>query len=1241
MSFISLHVHTHYSLLESTVKVPDLVARAKEFAMPAVAVADLGNMFGAVDFYFAAKAAGIKPIVGAEIFYVTGSRLEKTKPARRVQMDASASQDARLFHLVLLCKNAEGYRNLCELVTKGYSEGFLGKPRVDRESLLRHREGLVALTAGLKGELAYHVASGRPDRAEEALAWLRETYRDDLYLEIQENGIPEQAAVNRFLADSAKKLGVPLVAAAETFYLKPEQAVAQEVLMCIGAGRTLDEARGVRLVPDEFWFKDEATVTREFAWAPEAISNTALAAAKCDFTFKLKDEKGKQIYHLPDFRPTVLAAGERFSSEKFSVEQELREQASRGLEGRFVEPSFEPARTAPGWAAKKKTYEARLQEELDMIVRTGFSGYFLVVADFIGFAKSKGIPVGPGRGSGAGSIVAWALKITDVDPIPLNLLFERFINPERISLPDFDIDFCQNRRQEVIDYVVGKYGRDKVSQIATFGKLLAKGVVRDVSRVMGYSFSDVDPIAKLIPEELGMTLESAFEREQRLRELIEKDPRAARLFEIARLLEGLNRHVSVHAAGVVITNRPLTEYCPLFTGKEGEAVIQYDKDFAEKVGLVKFDFLGLKTLTVIDNAVKFVRETQLEKGAKEPELFRLDRMSYADPEVYKLISSGDTDGIFQLESSGMKDLCSRVQPGNLEDITAINALYRPGPLNSGMVDDFINRKHGVTPVTYELPQLKGILEETYGVIVYQEQVMRVARVLAGYTLGEADILRRAMGKKKKEEMDKQREKFVQGCAKNSEGPIPAETANRIFDLLAKFAEYGFNKSHSAAYGVLSYQTAYMKRHYPAQFMAAMLATEMHDTDKMSQYLGDARLHGIAVLPPDVNASKKTFSVVERDEAGIGIRFGMEAIKGVGGVAVDAILAERESKGPFKGFIDFCARVPLRKVNKKVLESLISSGAFDSVAEENRATLFESVEAVIDHSSKLQEQADLGQVSFFDQYKPDSFKLETSTGHLFKRVPDWGDSKKLQMEKQLVGFYVSGHPMDKWWQVAKNFVSGDLTWIIEQFPAKKEASARAPKETSSAGSFKKGSVGKGGWRRDEGPRWDIVTAALVGSFREITTKKGSRMAFVEFEDARAKIEAVCFPEAYEQFGALIRRSVDECLPFVITGNVALDEETPKIFIRSIDPVSEFQKRRVSQVIFRLDPSQVDAERLALLRAAIVRHRGKCATYLEYAGAVSGTEFSSRHALPQELFVNPSADFVKEVNALFGEDVVKFG
>ncbi|MGE4234306.1 MAG: DNA polymerase III subunit alpha [Bacteriovoracia bacterium] len=1193
--FAHLHVHTSYSLLEGAIKIPELMPRVRELGMPAVAITDHGNMFGAVDFYLSAKSAGIKPILGCEVYYTTGSRFDK-----RAKRKVGETESQRIHRLVLLCRDANGYRSLCELVTKGYTEGFDFRPRVDRELLEQYSEGLFALTSGLKGEVAFDICQGRIEQAEKTVAWLQGIYKDNLALEIQENGLPEQSKVNSAVVEIGKKSGLMVVATADAHYLKPEQGSAHEVLMCIGAGRTLDDSKAARLCQDEFWLKDKETLDKQFHWIPEALSNTLLVAEKCNFDFKVKDERGRQIYHLPDFK----VEGD------ISVEEFLRQSAQQGLEERLavIQPK------------DRTVYDNRLKEELEMIIQTGFSGYFLVVSDFIKYAKSKNIPVGPGRGSGAGSLVAYSLKITDIDPIPFGLLFERFINPERISMPDFDVDFCQDRRQEVIEYVIQKYGKDNVSQIITFGKLLARGVVRDVGRVLGFIHAEVDQLAKLIPEELGITIGEAFEKESRLQEACDRDPKVAKLFDVARSLEGLSRHASVHAAGVVITNRPLVEYCPLYVGKEGESVIQYDKDFAEKIGLVKFDFLGLKTLTVIANAVRFIQERTK---------FSIDQIKDGDEKVYALISKGQTDGVFQLESSGMKDLCQRVQPNNIEDLTAINALYRPGPLNSGMVDDYINRKHGRTPVVYELPQLEEILKETYGVIVYQEQVMRVARVLANYSLGEADLLRRAMGKKKPEEMAKQKDKFVAGCLANG---IEKAKAEALFALLEKFAEYGFNKSHSAAYGVLSYQTAYLKTYYPAEFMAALMATEMNDTDKLTQYIDDARKHGIEVLAPDVNASRRTFTVVPHPETGKdSIRFGLEAIKGVGGVAVDVILENRDTNGPFKSFVDFCKRVTLRKVNKKVLESLISAGTFDQIAEENRATLFESVETVIDYASRVQEQADLGQVSMFDEYKP--MDINNNNQVLFQKNPEWPESKKLLLEKQLMGFYVSGHPMEKSWALVKDFVYGSLQQIVTDFGSKKE-------KWQNEGSKKRDFSGGPASRNAPDPsRWEVTTAGIVGSFREIITKKGTKMAFVEFEDAHSKIEGICFPEPYQSLSEIIRQSNATLEPLIITGQVALEEETPKLFVRGLSRIEDYQKRKIQNVLLKLNPEQVDTHKLAQLRALMVKHQGKCPAVLEYRGRIAGSSILSRHLLPKELCVNPTSEFVHEINGIFGQDVVR--
>lgn len=1258
MSFVHLHVHTQYSLLEGALKIPQLIARAKEYGMPAVAITDHGNLFGAVDFYFAAKNAGIKPIIGCEIFYTIGSRQSKGlrglvgSKAKKITPTEQEELEQRLFRLVLLCQNQAGYESLCRLVTQSYTEGFYqGKPRADRELIELNSNGLIALTAGLKGEIGYFYLNGKKERALESVEWLHRTFKENLHLELIENGLPEQHRLNLFKKQISEEKNIPLVATGDVHYLDSKQGPAQEVLMCIATGRQISENRTVRLVPHDLWLKGPQVMEEAFAWCPEAVENTVKIAEKCHFDFQIKDARGKPIYHLPQYRPeqwsdasseipeyvtqqVQLAQKHQelaYQDGTFSESGFLRVAAQEGLLDRFEQKKKDPT-FAEKFESIKNIYYERLEEELQMIIRTGFSGYFLIVSDFIGYAKSKKIPVGPGRGSGAGSLVAYALKITDIDPIQFNLLFERFINPERISMPDFDVDFCQDRRQEVIEYVIQKYGKEHVSQIITFGKLLARGVIRDVGRVMGVPYSEVDLLAKLIPEELGIQLADAFEREPKLNEMAEMNPAYATLFESAKALEGLSRHASVHAAGVVITNRPLVQYCPLYLGKEGESVIQFDKDFAEKIGLVKFDFLGLKTLTVIDNAVRFIQETQKEqnKHSDKLKLFTLDQINYSDPKVYELITLGDTDGVFQLESSGMKDLCMRAQPHNIEDITAINALYRPGPLNSGMVDDYINRKHGRTEVVYELPQLKDILEETYGVIVYQEQVMRIARVLANYSLGEADILRRAMGKKKPEEMAKQKSKFIEGCESNK---IPTKTAEYIFDLLAKFAEYGFNKSHSAAYAVLSYQTAYLKRYYPAQFMAALMATEMSDTDKMAQYIADAKRRGIEILPPDINESKKTFSVVERAEekketSKMAVRFGLEAIKGVGGVAVDIILEERNEKGPFKDFVDFCKRVPIKKVNKKVVESLIGAGAFDQIAARNRATLIESLPVVMEYAVSYQEQIDLGQVNLFDDFQQTKIQMEVNVEHLFKTVPEWPDAQKLQLEKQLVGFYISGHPVEKYWPLIKEFLAGDIQWFKNEFETRKKKPHVSP-QTPSHGAH--------GY---SAPKWDVGFLGLIVSCKEITTKKGSKMCFLEIEDTRNKIEGVCFPESYEQNQALIKQSLAESIPFLIYGNIPMDEENPKVFVRSLEPVSQVQKRKIQSILFQLDPEKTNSHQLAQLRAILLKHPGSSPTFLEYLGKVQGTPFQSRHRLPPELAIQPSVEMIREINLIFGREVVKF-
>ncbi|HEY6006924.1 MAG TPA: DNA polymerase III subunit alpha, partial [Geobacteraceae bacterium] len=867
--FVHLHLHSQYSLLDGAIRIGDLVKKAKEYAMPAVAVTDHGNMFGAMEFYLKCQGSGVKPIIGAEVYVAPGSRFSKEAN--------SASGEGSAFHLILLCENNVGYKNLSRLVSTGYKEGFYYKPRIDKEVLAAHSEGLICLSACLKGEVAWLCGRNRVEEAVATARWFSELFPERYYIELQENTLPEQTVANERLLEVARELSLPLVATNDCHYLNKADAHAHEILLCIQTGKTMNDENRMRFSADEFYMKSPQEMAAAFHYAPEALANTVRIAERCNLEFDFK------TYHFPRFEPPP---GE-------SLDEMLERQAHEGLSERLVTIRAKYPDLTP---EQEKGYFDRLRIELDCIKQMGFPGYFLIVADFINWAKDHGIPVGPGRGSAAGSLVAYAIRITDLDPLPYNLLFERFLNPERISMPDIDVDFCQDRREEVIHYVTEKYGRDKVCQIITFGTMAARGVIRDVGRALDMAYGDVDRIAKLVPEVLGISLEEALKQEPKMNELAAGDPRVKELLDTALCLEGLARHASTHAAGVVVAPDVLEEFCPVYKDqKSGSLTTQYSMKYVEKIGLVKFDFLGLKNLTVIDNAVKLVR------AGKLPE-FDITRLRDDDEESYKLLQAGNTTGVFQLESSGMKELLTKLKPSCFEDIIAVCALYRPGPLGSGMVDDFIERKHGRKKVVYDLPQLEPILKDTYGVIVYQEQVMQIARTLAGYSLGGADLLRRAMGKKDPAEMAKQRDIFLEGAKKNS---IDTKKAEGIFDLMAKFAEYGFNKSHSAAYALVAYQTAYLKAHHPVEFLAALLTEDMGNTDKVIKNIADCREMGIEVLPPDINASDKSFRVL-----GNSIRFGFGAIKNVGESAILAILEARQ-EGPFKDIYEFCERVDLR------------------------------------------------------------------------------------------------------------------------------------------------------------------------------------------------------------------------------------------------------------------------------------------------------------------------------------------
>lgn len=1174
-SFVHLHLHTQYSLLDGAIRLPDLIKKASELGVPAIAQTDHGNMFGAIDFYTRCKKAGIKPILGSEIYFTPGSRHDRSaaKKAKSVSSQDAEESSRQIHHLILLCKNNTGYHNLCKLLSRAYLEGFYYKPRADIDLLKEYSEGLICTTACLKGEVGYNFFTDQDDKAVKAIHKLHEIFQDDFYLEIQENGIPEQAIVNKKVIEYAQEHKIQLVATNDAHYMTPEDAQAQEVLLCVQTGKTYADENRMRMTSQEFYYKSPEQMRAAFAHVPEACDNTLRIADKCNVELKWTDDEGKQIYHLPDF---PIDTGE-------TTEDYFRRVSREGLEKRFAGPHFSKLREQENWESElAPRYWQRLNDELEMIIQMGFPGYFLIVGDFIQWSKDQGIPVGPGRGSGAGSLVAYALQITNIDPLPYNLLFERFINPERISMPDFDIDFCQSGRGRVIDYVTQKYGEDRVGQIITFGKLQAKAVIRDVSRVFALPYSEADMLSKLVPDELGITLEKALEMEPKFEELM-KDHKIKQIINISKRLEGLLRHASIHAAGVIITSEPLVHYCPLFRGREGEKVVQFDKDFSETIGLVKFDFLGLKTLTVIDHASKFIRRDY------DPN-FDIEEIDIEDKNVYDFVSRGETIGVFQLESSGMIELCKRIQPGTLDDITAINALYRPGPLESGMVDDFIDIKHGRKDMTFPFAELEPVLKDTYGVIVYQEQVMNIARVIGGYTLGQADMLRRAMGKKKVEEMDRHKEIFRTGA---KERGFDEKKAVDLFELMAKFAAYGFNKSHAVAYGLIAYQTAFLKHYYPAPFFAALLSTELSNADKVTSYISDAKRYKIAVLPPDVNESIWHFNVVEGN-----IRFGMGAVKNVGESAVEEMIREREENGPFTGFIDFCERVNLKMVNKRVIESLIKVGGFDQCERLNRKTLLENMELIVSYGQKKQEDKALGQVNLFDLGGGPS-QAETMDLLDIKEVDDFDEREKLSYEYQLLGIYVSGHPLDRFKDIITQMTSMSLAELQEINGQDKR---------------------------------DFTVGGMITEKKVILTKKGDKMCFATLEDHSGKIECLVFPRVFAEYESLLQSEE----PIMMMGQVNLSEEPRKFFPTKIQKLKDQAEERVTGVRINVKMEQLNPQKLERFKQVLLSYRGTVPGQIIF----EGSDIRARMRLNQDFLVNPTPQLAAKINELFNDNSVKF-
>ena len=1108
--FVHLHLHTEYSLLDGACRIGELLDHAKKAGAPALAVTEHGNLFSSVMFHDEARKRGIKPILGCEVYVAPGSRHER-----------SGTPGETNNHFVLLAENLTGYHNLIKLVSAGYTEGFYYKPRIDKELLARHAEGLVGLSSCLKGEVATGLRTEQPKRALEAAA----TYRDILgpgnfFLEMQYQGIEEQRVVNTGILPMARDLDLPLVCTNDVHYLRREDRRPHDVLLCIGTGKNVSDEQRLRYHGDQFYLKTGDEMRAVFGDFPAAMSNTVAIAERCNV--ELADDES----HLPNFDVP----------EPFTLDGYFEHVTREGFRRRL-----ETLRRQEGAGTLKHAiadYEARLAYEMDVIVRMRYPGYFLIVWDFIRYARERGIPVGPGRGSAAGSLVAWCLQITDVDPMRFDLIFERFLNPERISLPDIDIDFCERRRGEVIDYVTRKYGRDNVAQIITFGTMKARAVVRDVGRTMGMSYADVDRVAKQIPPALNMTLDKALEESPDLKSQEQRDPQVKELLSVARRLEGITRHASVHAAGVVITPRPVTEFAPVYKSQKDEITTQWAMKQVERMGLLKMDFLGLSTLTLLHDAVDHIRETTGESIA-------LDRLPMDDAKTYQLFCDGQTLGIFQFESSGMRDTLRKAKPQRFEDLIALNALYRPGPLQGGVVDRFIKRRHGREAIEYDAPGLEPILRDTYGVIAYQEQVMRIASDLAGFTMGDADHLRKAMGKKDASVMEAQREKFVEGAVARQ---VPRGQAVTIFNFIEFFAGYGFNKSHSTTYALLAYQTAYLKSNYPRHFMAALMTIEAQNTDKLAMYLGECRDMGIPVLGPDLNASAMGFRVDPE-----GVRFGLAAVKNVGGNAIDAILACRERHGRIESLFRLCEDVDLRLVNKRVFESLVKAGAFDSVlpsgqrrSHEGRAQLLAVLDRAFDHGNRVQRDRERGQAQLFDAMdaggEPDGAA----------RLPDveaWTPSEQLAFEKESLGLYLSGHPIDGY---------------RDQLEAAGARTVDAPAAADST----------------------VFMGGIISGYRPRKTRQGAPMAVFTLEDRTGGVEVVVFPKTYERCGDVL----DADRLVVVSGRLDRDEEVPRVMAEDVRPIESLSGVVGRTLSIRLSTSRHDRETLRALAELFDLHRG---------------------------------------------------
>ncbi len=1100
---------------------------------------DHGNLFGAIDFYQSAVKAGVKPIIGCEAYIAPGSRHDKSA-------SATSQKGMGTSHLVLFARDEAGYKNLMKLVSLGYLEGFYYRPRMDKEILAQYSEGLLGTSACLRGEVAWYLRNKDYNGALKAADDYQQIFgKGNFYLELMEHGIEEQKIVNEGLLRLAQDLNLPLIATNDVHYLAQNQFTAHEALLCIQTQTLLNDPNRMRLKTDQFYFKDPEMMKREFAWAPNAIRNTLEVADKCNLQLRFDQ------VHLPHYDPP----GGKDKEEYF------RELCQRGLRERFghVTPEL----------------QQRLEYEIAVIKKMGFISYFLIVWDFIHYARQRGIPVGPGRGSAAGSLVSYLLGITNINPLNYGLLFERFLNPDRASMPDIDIDFCFERRGEVIEYVTNKYGKENVAQIITFGTMQARAAVRDVGRVMAVEYATVDKLAKLIPAELGITLKDALEKEPELKKLYKDDETSRQIIDTAQVLEGLNRHASVHAAGVVISDKPLNEYIPLFRTTDGQITTGYSMDGIAKIGLLKMDFLGLRTLTVISQAVKIIKRTQ---GIE----IDIEKIPLNDKKTFEILGKAQSFGIFQLESAGMRDLLKKSKPTQFEDLITILALYRPGPMGSGMLEDYIRRKKGEIPVRYDHPKLEPVLKETYGIIVYQEQVMQMASTLAGFTMIQADGLRRAMSKKVQAIMEKARRDFVDGCKKTSN--IKEEQANKLFDLIDYFSGYGFNKSHSAAYALISYQTAYLKANYPIEFMCALLTCEKDNTDKVVEYVKESEAMGLKVFPPDVNESFRDFRVVDAAT----MCYGLLAVKNVGAAAIESIVAGRMDS-PYTSVFDLCKRVDLRLVNRKVLESLIKCGAMDCF-KARRSQMMAVAEQALESGSQTQKEKASGQFSFFDLEEGfQSFSKETQT---LPDIPEWHKNEILGYEKELLGFYLSGHPLAHYQVEVKEFTdysTKDLKLAVDG--------------------------------------QEVRLVGLISAIKLTSTRKtNERMAILKMEDMEGTVEVVAFPSAYP----LIAQHLREGAVVVLIGKVSLRDESPKIMASDMKPIEEVYKSVKS---INVDLSDINEKRLQDLRERLSRFPGKIPVTLKLD---TKSYKSVQIMVGEDLFVAPCKDLFEAIKELVGKD-----